>query len=52
MFANQAAAAIANARRHQDEQRARADLEALVDTSPVGVVVFGRQGWPADVLQP
>ncbi len=47
MFANQAAAAIANARRHQDEQRARADLEALVDTSPVGVVVFdARAGRP------
>ena len=36
----QAATAIANARTHRDEQRARADLEALVDTSPVGVVVF------------
>ena len=36
----QAAIAIANARAHRDEQRARADLEALVDTSPVGVVVF------------
>ena len=40
MFASQAATAIANARRHRDERRARADLEALVDTSPVGVVVF------------
>ena len=40
MFAAQAATAIANARRHRDEQRARADLEALVDTSPVGVLVF------------
>ena len=40
MFASQAAAAIANARRHRDEQRARADLEALIDTCPVGVVVF------------
>ena len=40
LFASQAAAAIANARAHRDEQRARADLEALVDTSPVGVVVF------------
>ena len=48
MFANQAAVAIANARRHQDEQRARADLEALVDTSPVGVVVFdAKAGRPA-----
>ena len=40
LFASQAAAAIANARTHQGEQRARADLEALIDTSPVGVVVF------------
>ena len=40
MFATQAATAIANARTHRDEQRARADLEALIDTSPVGVVVF------------
>ena len=40
LFASQAAAAIANARVYRDEQRARADLEALVDTSPVGVVVF------------
>ena len=40
MFASQAAMVIANARRHQDEQRARADLETLVNTSPVGVVVF------------
>jgi DNA-binding response OmpR family regulator/signal transduction histidine kinase len=40
MFASQAALVIANARRYSDEQRARADLEALVNTSPVGVVVF------------
>ena len=40
MFASQAAMAIANARRHREEQRARAYLETLVDTSPVGVVVF------------
>ena len=40
MFAAQAATAIANARTYRDEQRARADLEALIDTSPVGVVVF------------
>ena len=43
LFASQAATAIANARTHRDEQRARADLEALVDTSPVGVVVFDAQ---------
>ena len=40
MFASQAAMAIANARRHREERRARADLETLMDTSPVGVVVF------------
>ena len=40
LFASQAATAVANARTHRDERRARADLEALVDTSPVGVVVF------------
>ena len=40
LFSAQAAMAIANAGRHRDEQRARADLETLIDTSPVGVVVF------------
>ena len=40
MFASQAALVIANARRHRDERRARADLETLVNTAPVGVVVF------------
>ena len=40
MFASQAALVIANARRHRDERRARADLETLMDTAPVGVVVF------------
>ena len=39
MFASQAALVIANARRHREEQRARAGLETLIDTSPVGVVV-------------
>ncbi len=43
LFASQAATAIVNARTHRDEQRARADLEALVETSPVGVVVFDAQ---------
>ena len=48
LFASQAAAAIVNARTHRDEQRARADLEALVETSPVGVLVFdARSGSPA-----
>ena len=40
LFASQAAAAVANARAHRSEQLARARLEALVETSPVGVVVF------------
>ena len=40
MFASQAALVIANARRHREEQRARAGLETLIDTSPVGVAVF------------
>ena len=40
MFAAQAALVIANARRHREERKAKADLEALVNTSPVGVVVF------------
>ena len=50
LFASQAATAIANARTHRAEQRARAGLEALVDTSPVGVVVFdARTGDPVSL---
>ena len=50
LFASQAATAIANARAHQAEQRARAGLEALVETTPVGVVVFdARTGKPASL---
>ena len=45
LFAAQAAAAIANARAYQAEHSARADLEALIDTSPIGVLVLdGRSG--------
>ena len=40
MFASQAALVIANARRYREEQRARIDLETLINTSPVGMVVF------------
>ncbi len=40
MFASQAAMVIGNARTFREERRARADLETLIDTSPVGVVVF------------
>ena len=47
LFAAQAAAAIVNARTYRAEQNARADLETLVETSPVGVVVFdARTGHP------
>ena len=40
LFAAQAAAAIAHARAYREERRARAGLEALIETSPVGVAVF------------
>ena len=47
MFASQAALVIANARRYRDEQRARSDLEALIATCSVGVVVFdAKSGTP------
>ena len=50
MFASHAATAIANARRLQSEQRAKRDLETLIDTSPVGVVVFDAStGSPASL---
>ena len=40
LFAAQAATAIGNARAHLSERRARTNLEALIETSPVGVAVF------------
>ena len=40
LFASQAATAVANARTYRDVERARADLAALIETSPVGVAVF------------
>ena len=40
MFASQASLVIANARTHREERRSKADLETLIETSPVGVVVF------------
>ena len=50
LLATQAANAIANARTHRDERRARADLETLIETSPVGVVVFdGATGEPVSI---
>ena len=50
LFASQAATPIVNARTYRNEQRARADLEALIDTSPVGVVVFNARR-PAGIDQ-
>ena len=47
LFAAQAATAIANARTHRAAERARADLETVVETTPVGVTVFdARTGNP------
>ena len=40
LFASQAAAGDRQRADIPDEQRARADLQALIDTSPVGVAVF------------
>ena len=40
MFASHAAVVITNARAYRDEQRARAELEALINDSPLGVLVF------------
>ena len=39
-FASLAALVISNARMYRREWKARADLEALIDTSPIGVIVF------------
>ena len=47
IFVGQATAAIGNARRFRDEKRARGELEVLINTSPVGVVVMNaRTGRP------
>lgn len=40
IFATQAAMAITNARRYGNERQAKADLEALINTSPIGVLVY------------
>ena len=41
---------IANARRHREERRARTGLETLVNTTPVGVLVFdARTGAPVSL---
>ena len=45
MFASQAGAAISHAQTHREEQQVKADLEALVNISPVAVLVFdGKTG--------
>ena len=44
LFAAQAAAAVVNARTHRGERQTRADLAALVETSPVGVAVLDARG--------
>ena len=50
LLASQAAAAVVNARTYRSERRARADLEALIETSPVGIVVFdARSGRPVSI---
>ncbi len=50
MFASQAALVITNARRYRDQQRTAADREALINTSPVGVIVFdARTGKPVSI---
>ncbi len=44
MFASQAALVIANAHHYREERRSRLELETLIDTSPVGVIVFDPTG--------
>ncbi len=45
LFASQAALVVSNARTHREEQQVRADLEALINISPVAVLVFdGKSG--------
>ena len=40
MFASQAAMVISNALKYKAEQRAKSDLESLLDSSPLGLLVF------------
>ena len=52
LFASLAATTIANARTYRNEQRARAGLEAMVEMSPVGVLVLdAKTGSPILVNQ-
>ncbi|WP_419923443.1 winged helix-turn-helix domain-containing protein [Candidatus Poriferisodalis sp.] len=52
MFASHAALVIANARRHRDTQQARTDLETLIDTAPVGVLMFDARSGKAKRANP
>ena len=48
MFASQVALVVANARQHREERRVRSDLETLINTTTIGVVVFNlASGAPA-----
>ena len=40
MFSSQAAVAIDNSRRYRDERRARLRVQTMLETSPVGIVLF------------
>ena len=40
LFASQAAMVLSNARSYREEQRARNDLKTLINTAPVGVIVW------------
>ena len=40
MFASQAALVITNARRYREQEQAKADLERIVNLSPVGMLIF------------
>ncbi len=44
LFAAQVSNAIANARTYSSEQRARADLEGVLEAAPTGLIVFRRRG--------
>ena len=47
LFASQAALVISNARTHREERLARTNMETLIDTCPVGVVILdARTGKP------
>ena len=46
MFVSQSARVISNARKYRDEQRCWDDLGTLVQTSPVGLVVFNAKSGP------